>query len=222
MPTMTETLYVQYGCGLCCPEGWANFDASPRLWLERTPILSRRIGLVVRPLFPAGARYGDIVAGLPVPKGRASGVYCSHTLEHLDRESVEIALKNTHDLLAAGGVFRLVVPCLQWRAKALVRDIQAGKPEAADNFMRVAHLGMSNRLTLRTRFVAAMGNSQHRWMYDEGLMTSLLEQAGFEAIRRCSFGDAEDPAFAAVEDEGRFVDNGCPELALEARKPAQQ
>jgi hypothetical protein len=38
---MSSSLYVQYGCGLCTPNNWQNFDASPNLWLERFPVFGR-------------------------------------------------------------------------------------------------------------------------------------------------------------------------------------
>jgi hypothetical protein len=56
-------------------------------------------------------------------------------------------------------------------------------------------------------------------MYDEALMSRLLSEAGFVDIRRCSFGDSADPAFAEAENETRFVDEGFDELALECRRP---
>ena len=49
-------------------------------------------------------------------------------------------------------------------------------------------------------------------------MRTLLEKAGFAEVRRASFNDSGDPMFAAVEDEGRFFDDGHPELAMQARK----
>src|SRR5262245_66367557 len=83
-----ERLYVQYGCGICAPAGWLNFDASPRLRLEQIPgicgILRSTVGL----LFPSNVRFGDIVRGLPIPDNSAYGVYCSHVLENLARDEL--------------------------------------------------------------------------------------------------------------------------------------
>ena len=56
-------------------------------------------------------------------------------------------------------------------------------------------------------------------MYDEALLSELLSAAGFVDIRRCQFGDCEDPRFSDVEEENRFIDGGFNELALECRKP---
>lgn len=156
-----------------------------------------------------------------MPDGFARAVYCSHVLEHIDRESVVIALKNTYTMLRPGGVFRLVVPDLAWRAEEFVRAHHRGDPSAADEFMRRSHLGQRNAAAgLIQRVRQVLGNSDHRWMYNEAAMASLLSETGFISIRRCRIGDAEDPAFGLVEDEGRFVDSGYDELALEARRPS--
>ena len=36
--SMTK-IYVQYGCGLSAPKEWINFDVSPTLRIQKTPIL---------------------------------------------------------------------------------------------------------------------------------------------------------------------------------------
>ncbi len=214
-------VYVQYGCGLCCPEGWLNFDASPRLKFENAAISGWWMMATGQRLFPRSVRFGDIVRGLPVKAQSCDGVYCSHVLEHLDRTSMVKALGNTFDILKPGGVFRLVVPDLSWRARDFLENQKNGAPDAADKFMRSTYLGVEAPTTgTLARLRSSFGNSAHRWMYDYGLMAELLDQAGFVAIRRCKFGDAEDPMFAEVEEKDRFYDDGHEELAIEARRPA--
>lgn len=58
--------------------------------------------------------------------------------------------------------------------------------------------------------------SRHLWMRDEGALAEALTNAGFRSVRRCRFGDASHPAFAELENEGRFFEDGNPESALEA------
>src|ERR1019366_3287391 len=94
-PVPGTGLYVQYGCGLSAPDGWLNFDASPRLRLEQIPVVRSVLRATAGLLFPSNARTGDIVRGLPVSDGSASGVYCSHVLEHLPRDVLPTALRNT-------------------------------------------------------------------------------------------------------------------------------
>jgi hypothetical protein len=210
-------LYIHYGCGLCAPDGWLNFDASPRLRLERVFGLRKLIERSVGTLFPANVRPGDIVQGLPVGDGIASGVYCSHVLEHLPRDDVPRALGNTLRLLRSGGRFRLVLPDLQWRAAQYAKAAERGDPGAADAWIEACLLGTRKAprgLVSRTR--SQFGRNAHLWMYDFAAMKMLLERAGFVAIRRCRIGDCPDPMFAMVEEADRFSEGGEAELALEA------
>ena len=217
---MTNYRYVQYGCGLSAPEGWLNFDSSPRLRFERLPVAGAVAGALGKRLFPRNVQFGDIVSGLPVPDNAVDGIYASHVLEHLSRSDVTRALANTFRLLKPGGVFRLIVPDLHWRAARYLREREQGNGGAADDFIAATGMGDAERARgasglLRTAF----GNSAHRWLYDAELLTRLLSEAGFTALRRCTFGDSGDPMFDRVEDMGRFFDSGEAELAIEARKP---
>ena len=213
-------LNVQYGCGLSCPDRWQNFDSSPRLRLERLPGFAGIIRAFGRALFPTGARYGDIVKGLPIADGSVDALYCSHVLEHLDRESIETALANSIAILKPGGTFRLVVPDLTWRAERFLSQQNQGNYLAADNFMEATYLGeRSAQFTLAQKLRRGLGNSAHLWMYDYALLSQLLIDAGLVDIRRCKFGDSKIEAFTVVEDKGRFVEVGYEELAIEARRP---
>lgn len=202
--------YVQYGCGLCAPAQWINFDASPTLIVERLPVIGRLLRITG---FPPNVLRGDIVRGLPVPEGSSKGVYASHVLEHLTRSDLETALANTLRMLRPGGVFRLVVPDLEARARRYLSMI--GDPAAADWLMRSTMLGKERRPSFREK----VGRSAHLWMWDFNSLAAALRHAGFGDIRRASFGDAADPMFALVEERGRFVDGDLVELAIEARRP---
>jgi hypothetical protein len=210
-------IYVQYGCGDTCPQGWINFDASPTLRLQRLPLIGRffRPGSVV---FPDNVRFGDAARGLPIADGSAEGVYASHVLEHLSLEDFGLALHDTFRILKPGGIFRLVVPDLEIRARRYLTMIENGDGRANAWLMRVCHLGMEKRPRgLRGLARALFGHSAHLWMWDRQSMTEALRQAGF-----VKFNDSADPAFLAVEDKSRFSDAtvGADECAIEARKPA--
>src|SRR4051794_31878603 len=134
------TLYVQYGCGLCAPEGWRNFDASPTLRARSVPVLGRLANRLTP--FPATARYGDILAGLPVADQSVDGVYCSHVLEHLSQEDCRRALTNTYRILKPGGRFRLVMPDLRWLVDRYLAD---GTANAAGKLVKESLLGEDTR-----------------------------------------------------------------------------
>lgn len=214
-------VYIQYGCGLSCPDGWVNFDASPTLRLQQLPVLGRffRRGTTV---FPANARYGDIVKGLPVPDNSADGIFASHVLEHLSLADFRLALCNTFRLLKPGGIFRLIVPDLEARARIYLQRLESGDVDANTWLMRTAGMGIERRdrsLDGIARLV--LGNSAHLWMWDEKSIAAALRKAGFVGVRRCHFNDSSDAAFQLVEDPGRFFDQSAQlrECAMEAHKP---
>jgi hypothetical protein len=217
-------LYVQYGCGFSTGRNWLNFDNSPTLRIERLPFAGRLASRLTgnsQP-FPAAVRYGDIRRGLPVADGSVRGVYASHVLEHLSYDDFKLALANTFRMLEPGGIFRLIVPDLQERARRYVEEAAGNSPEAAGHFLRATHLGMEQRpVTLLGRLRVLIGGSAHLWMWDEPSLRKHLEQADFVDVRPCRFGDSEDPMFAEVEDRSRFVDAAfrIEELAMSARKP---
>jgi SAM-dependent methyltransferase len=214
-------IYVNYGCGLSAPDGWRNFDASPRLRLERIPFLRPFLKAKVGLLFPPNVYFGDVRSRLPIESGTAECVFCSHILEHLSSADVDLALEETFRILAPGGVFRLVVPDLQSRAISYVEAVLAGDSEACDRFMRSTLLGEDKRPRSVVEMIRGMlGNSSHRWMFDFSGMRARLQRAGFIEIRRCTFGDAKHSAFHDVEERDRFFDDDRPELAIEASKPA--
>jgi SAM-dependent methyltransferase len=208
-----QMTYVHYGCGLTAPPEWLNFDASPTLLFERLPLVGRFVRKNAQ-RFPTNVRYGNIVRGLPLPDGSADAVIASHVLEHLSRSDSDIALRQTFQLLRPGGVFRLVVPDLEVRARRYVKLIAEEATDANDHFLRSTRLGLESRSLIRS-----LGNSQHLWMWDYPSMEAALARAGFIRIRRCAFGDASDPMFTKVEERDRFFADGAPELAVEGVKP---
>ena len=215
-------LYVQYGSGTSCPAGWLSFDASPTLRLQRLSLLG---GLFRRgkTVFPQDVRYGDIVKGLPIADGSADGIYASHVLEHLCGTDFWIALKNTHRLLKPNGIFRLVIPDLEGRARKYLEKLECGEPEASSWFMRTTGLGAENRSRgLEGIARTVFGNSSHLWMWDERSMAAALQKVGFVGVRRCRFNDCADSNFCLVEESSRFYDQleSLEECAMEAHKPS--
>ena len=206
--------YIQFGCGLCAPVTWRNFDAGPAFLLEKKlPFLRKALVSKGFPDYPANIEYGDVIEGLPVQPGSAKGVYCSHVLEHLALNEFRTTVRNVFSYLRPGGIFRLVVPDLEY----LIRSYLASeKPEAVIDFMREAHLGETDRRRgMADKAKALFGRSQHLTMWDEKGMTKELADAGFTKIRRASFHDGADASFLDVEDLGRW--ENC--LGMECLRP---
>ena len=192
---MTNGQYIHYGCGFRAPSSWRNFDASPTLRFERTPLLGR-LYTKNSARFPDNVEFGDIVKGLPVADNSCKAVYCSHVLEHLCLEDFRQALKNTFRILEPQGIFRLVAPDLAQMVKSYSDD---HSKQAAITFMTASGLVREQRKRgLQGLLFEWLGNSVHRWMWDYDSMANELEEAGFVAIRRAEFGDGSDPMFKEV------------------------
>jgi SAM-dependent methyltransferase len=215
-------IYLQYGCGQSCPDGWINFDASPTLRLQRLPVIGRlfKRGATV---FPDGVRFGDIVRGLPIADGSVQGIYASHVLEHLSYADFWRALDHTFRLLRPGGIFRLVVPDLKSRAQKYLERLEMRQADANSWFLRSARLGSEGSPRGPVELARSLiGRSAHLWMWDEISLAAALDKTGFVNIRRCRFGDRTDGKFSLVEDAGRFYDakDLVEECGMEAMKPA--
>ena len=207
--------YIQFGCGLCAPQSWRNFDAGPAFWLQRhVPVVKPLLLKRGFPDYPPNIEYGDVIKGLPVAAGSAKAVYCSHVLEHLALDEFRTTLRHVLSYLQPGGTFRFVLPDLE----SLVRgDTGSTDPEAASHFMRESYLGVDSQGKGASRLLRMLfGRSAHLWMWDEKNMTRELTEAGFTSIRRAGMGDNPDPHFADVEDAGRW--ENC--LGMECRRPA--
>lgn len=212
---MKKGVYVQYGCGLSSPKEWINFDSSPTLRIQKNFILGPIFKAFSPLVFPENILYGDIVKGLKIKEESCDGLYCSHVLEHLAYYDLLIALKNSYKILKPGGIFRMVLPDLEFLCKKYVSDLKEAKTDASFSFMSDSLLGVEKRNTSFVSFLKSFyGNSKHLWMWDFYSLESALSKTGFQGIRKCSFNDCIDNTFNFVEDKQRFIN--C--LAIEAIK----
>lgn len=208
--------YIQYGCGLSAPNGWINFDASPTLRIQKFPILGRIVKSRLTTIFPDQVFYGDIIKGLPgIKNSYCDGVYCSHILEHLSLNDFRLALRNTYKILKKGGIFRCVLPDLEYAAKRYIDDLGSNKSNSNIEFLKCISLGQVTRQRgVKALLVNLLGNSNHLFMWDRLSLHKELIDAGFNKVRPCGYNDCEDRMFILVEDKDRFGNS----LAFEATK----
>jgi len=152
---------------------------------------------------------------LPILENSVDGVYCSHVLEHFSYFDLKIALQNTYQILKECGVFRCVLPNLEYHLLKYLNDLELEKADASLTFLNATQLGVISRPKgLQDIISLYFGNSNHLWMWDKLSLMKELEIVGFKNIRRCQFNDSDDLMFNLVEDENRF--NNC--LAFECIK----
>ncbi len=210
-----EKNYVQYGCGLSAPEQWKNYDVSPTLRIQKLPVIGSLLRKQVNVVFPENVMYGDIVKGLPVMENSCDGIYCSHTLEHLSLNDFRSSLKNSYKILKKGGIFRCVLPDIEFLARSYIAELDSGNRSASIRFMEYSLLGIKERPKGFNGLISSFfGNSHHLWMWDSKSLAVELANVGFVGIRNSKFNDSEDEMFKFVENEDRFLNA----VAIECRK----
>lgn len=199
-------MYIQYGCGLCAPNEWKNFDSSPTLQLQRLPLVGKLIENATKVHFPENVIYGDIVKGLPVKLNSCDGIYSSHTLEHLSLNDFRSALSNTYKILKVGGIFRCVVPDLETYARKYINNLEKGNENSSLIFLfDETLLGYKSRNRNVTKILTSyFSNSNHLTMWDNLSLINELTKIGFSSVRKCKFNDSTDSMFKHVEDINRF------------------
>lgn len=206
---MTHSEWIHFGCGLCAPNEWSNYDSSPTLRLGKLPLVGALVPAGPYGRFPANVLYGDIVKGLPVTPETAELLYCSHVLEHLSLADLRTALRNCRRILREGGVFRLVLPDVEYIINEYCNDVS---DQAALRLMENTLLGCIKRdRGLQGLLRSWLGNSRHLWMWDYKSLAAELRDAGFHNVRRASYNDSLHKAFRLVEQPDRWTN----ELGIE-------
>jgi len=211
-----QKIFIQYGCGHSAPKEWINFDISPTLRIQKIPIIGKLLKGQLNTYFPPNVLLGDIIKGLPIEENSCDALYCSHTLEHLSLDDFRIALKNSFKILKNGGIFRCVVPDLEYYARKYIKAFDNEDNQASIHFIgNDTLLGLRQRpVGLKGLITSLIGNSHHLWMWDKNSLKMELIRAGFSSVRVCDFNDSEEDAFKLVEDETRFINS----VSLECKK----
>lgn len=201
-----EKIYVHYGCGQCAPAEWQNFDVSPTLRLQNTPVVGRVLKNKLGQVFDDNVQYGDVTKGLPgIKDNSVDGAYCSHVLEHMSLEDFRLAIANTYKMLKPGGVFRMIMPDLKVLVDDYIADKEKGDPEASIRFIKRTIMGMDKRPpTWLGKSKQVFGYLGHLWLWDKESTINEFKKAGFKTIREIEFNDSPDPMFKLVENADRF------------------
>lgn len=222
---MNNKIYVQFGAGNEAIPGWLNFDASPTLRIQKIPLFGRIVRPWLNCVFDDEIQYGDIVKGLSLKDNSVDGLFCSHVLEHLTLADFSLSLNNCYRYLKQGGIFRIIVPDLDWYITRYLSEIKSSDAdvvkEASIKFIRGTNLGMEqSRLKFSTRIIDAFSGRGHRWMWNFDSLSSALIEHGFVDIKKFEQGQCDDELFIRPERNHQFGDKGQGYgLAIECHKP---
>lgn len=155
----------------------------------------------------------DIREGLPLERGSIDYAVSIHALPEFTYSELVPALEELRRVLKPGGTLRLALPDLGRGIDAYLRG--------DEDYFKV---GAEEVSSLGGRFIVQMlwyGYSHTLFTTDFAL--ELLEKAGFERVKACSFGvtASDTPEIVALdnrEDESLFVEGRAPRGSRRPRK----
>lgn len=186
-------LNINVGSGRYPMKGFVNLDNSIFLRsLPFYPLLKPFLSSSHRGIFEeyraavTGNTYRvhNCIKRLPYGAGSVDHILCSHFLEHVFRDQAQVILRDFRRVLRPGtGTMHLIVPDIRSRAE---RYLHSQDARAADEFIDSTILSSPRRPSLRYRLMEINGSFglQHRWMYDAGSLSKLVEEAGFTILER--------------------------------------
>ena len=198
--------YVQFGCGMCAPATWLNFDAGPAFWLQsRLPFLTP---LLVKQVFRL------------IPKTSSTATSSKASLcRPIRRSRLLLSRARTHDprRVSRRHPQRLHLPSSRWHL--------SHRPALTSNSSSTSTPTIPPPLPARASCRTACSANppsparpaipSHRRLrsspssLDVGLQRNRrtgLTDAGFTDIRRAQMGDSPDPRFKEVESNDRWKD----------------
>lgn len=160
----------------------------------------------------------DLRNGIPLENNTFDVVYNSHFLEHINRDSAPVILKECYRVLKINGVIRVVVPDLQAIINRYISSflrLEEGDESALSHHQQAIHelfnqmvrqkpVGTTQQhllVRLVERFIrgdAADIGELHCWMYDKYSLRTLLSSIGFKYVR------AEGPLQSRINGWSQF------------------
>jgi predicted SAM-dependent methyltransferase len=163
-PTAIHRHKLHLGSGDHRIRGWINVDFSAAMPVDVVADLTRE---------------------MPFRSGSVDLIHSEDFIEHVDASSGKLVLRECHRILRSGGVMRVLTPDL----RALIGEIYVRRDQRHIRWCR-AYLdaaGPCESLNMHVR----MGGD-HRFVYDEEHLASLLREIGFE-VRHVRYNWSKEP-----------------------------
>lgn len=177
---------INLGCGPVVAKGWIGFDYGllPMLGKFNFTSIISKFGLIEKsyvvkwPIF----RYFDIRKTLPFDNSSVDYIYCSHVLEHFEKEEVVKILSECRRIIKSKGIVRIVLPDL----KKLISEYKD-----SDSFCREFYGYDKDLMTGFVNRIKKIFLRGHEWMYDTQTIVKILKKVGFSQVKVCSYRKGE-------------------------------
>lgn len=173
---------INLGSGPASAEGWINYDWGLLPFMGKFRLTSFLVKLSILDRaydwkWPK-IELVDIRHELPNEDKSVDFIYCSHVLEHFEKEEAISILKEARRVLKKKGRIRIVLPDLS----KMIKNYKSSESFNREYFgfdkdLYVGFLGKFKRLFIRG----------HQWMYDAKSAKELMLLAGFKEVKVCSF-----------------------------------
>lgn len=190
---------LQIGTGPNDLEGWLNTDIEPR----------------------AGQVFLDASKPFPMPDSSVHYIYAEQVIEHIPFAGGMVMLRESHRVLAPGGVLRVATPNLE-RLLALF-DHEKTIDEQRFMDAQLKMVGLTVHEPERPLFIlnTYFHDWGHRFLYDQQTLKSAAETAGFRDVSFKRHGESDHAALKNVERHidviGRDIDEYVT-MIVEAKK----
>jgi len=119
----------------------------------------------------------------PLASESLEGIYSEHCLEHIGYEDMRKNLREFYRMLKPGGVLRIVTPDGE-----IYMDIYHKRKTGGKELMPYEE----GYITPMARINGLFRNHGHKFIHDFDTLKTLLEEAGFKSVRKCSYRVGSD------------------------------
>ena len=212
---------LNLGCGTRVSDkpGVTNIDWSFYLRMKKNVFLRSLAPVALRGVrrerfrsLPDNILCHNLAKGIPFADGSVDVVYHSHLLEHLERKTAYVFLKEVKRVLKPGGIHRIAVPDLEMACREYLEHVNkcTQNPEEAERHeewiepiieqcVRREGAGAAAQTPVR-RFLdnLILGDARkrgevHQWMYDRVNLSQALMQCGFNSPSVKAHNESEIP-----------------------------
>ncbi len=186
---------LQIGCMGHILQGWFNVDYFPH---------------------HDAANYMDATQPFPFPDNFFNCIFSEHMIEHIGYHEGLFMLQECYRVLKPGGRIRIATPDLKIAAALYNQPLTGEQQDYIDNVMKIWH--PDKPFPAVCHVVNNIFEFQHRYVYDEFILTDSMQRAGFTGIKRFASGESDDQRFKNIDlhatDYIKFIT-----LVLEGNKP---
>jgi predicted SAM-dependent methyltransferase len=142
--------------------------------------------------------YLDATKRFPIPDGSIQYIFAEHVIEHLSYDDGLAMLRECYRVLAPGGKIRLATPNLL----KYIALFQEPKTDEVRTYLRLklqVHGWPQSARPEAMILNSEMRSFGHEYLYDPGILSGRMAEAGFRTIAEFPPGESDDPQLRGID-----------------------